>query len=801
MSKMSDNINEANKELKSQQDLLRESADISQSSLDSLKEALGIQQRRTTTEADLLKTGNEINKAIQNQQVGLEGITSLQNQIEKNQKLLSKGKLQEKGLINSIQGGLSKQVKDVENISSAYDKSNSLLQKQYEALAKGDKIDVDKLERLKKVNASQAARLDMEFGALSPLEKQLVAIREQSKALKSQQGLREGELKNVKKLDESLGLSGKLMKGISKIPILGDLVDGDKIMGNVAKKAKKFQEETGKIPGKLQTAKMMAGELGENLLTSITDPLAILTFFAKIFMDVDKQTGKLAKSMNMTYGEANNTRLELSSIANLSRDAALNTDNLQKTLTSVGSALGTNASLNEADLKTFTKLTDEAGFQADEIMKIQKLSLAQGKSLKANTKEILGGAAAYARKNKIAVNEKTILKEVNNMSASLKLSLGGSGDAMARSAVEAKKFGINLEQAESISKGLLEFESSIQNELEAELLTGKDLNLEKARGLALNGDAAGAAAEMLKQVGSSVQYGKMNVIQQESLAKAMNMSREELSKSLIESEALKNIGVESVAAAEEKYNKLRETMTAEEAAVALKDDELAKQFEQKSMQEDFNNSVAKLKDIFVTIVQEVLPAFKLAMTPILFIVQAIGTGIGMFVKGLKEGSPLAITLAAVLGAMAIPALISAVGAIMSTFAMIPLGIGIPIGIAAVAGMYGMATKAKSVGKVKDGVIDPKGGIMMSGEKGSIQLDKDDSVVAGTNLFGGKKGGSSQNPQSQGNIDMTPVINAINALASRPINVQVGEDVIIKAAVGNDPKVTGDEMGKNSYQLN
>ena len=56
--------------------------------------------------------------------------------------------------------------------------------------------------------------------------------------------------------------------------------------------------------------------------------------------------------------------------------------------------------------------------------------------------------------------------------------------------------------------------------------------------------------------------------------------------------------------------------------------------------------------------------------------------------------------------------------------------------------------------------------------------------------------------------MAGVVSAVNALgarldalASRPINVQVGEDVIVKAAVGNSPNITGDEMGKNSYQLN
>ena len=206
--------------------------------------------------------------------------------------------------------------------------------------------------------------------------------------------------------------------------------------------------------------------------------------------------------------------------------------------------------------------------------------------------------------------------------------------------------------------------------------------------------------------------------------------------------------------------------------------------------------------IFVTIAQDVLPAIKLAMTPILFIIQAISEGIQMFVKGLKEGNPLAIALAGVLGAMAIPALISAVGAIMSTFALIPLGVGIPLGVAAVAGMYSMANKAKSV---KDGVIDPKGGIMLSGEKGSIQLDKDDSVVAGTDLFGGKKGGSSQ--PTQGGGDMSAVISAINtlsgnlnAIASRPIEVSIDGNKVITATTDQKPNETGGAIRKNSYQV-
>jgi len=602
-----------------------------------------------------------------------------------------------------------------------------------------------------------------------------------------------------KGIQKKLGVTGGLLKGISKIPILGDIFDADAAVKDMEDHLRGGGSATKALSKGFKNA-------GKQMIDGLTNPanalLGIFTAMIKSLTKADTNAGEYAKSMNMTFEEAANTQMAMGRVANLSGDAALTAEKLLKTNQKVGASLGTNAELNEADLKTMTKLTHQAGFQADELMNIQKLSLGQGKSLKANTKEILGGAKAYARRNKIAVNEKTILKEVNNMSASLKLSLGGSGDAMAKAAVEAKKFGINLEQAESISKGLLNFEQSIEDELSAELLLGKDLNLERARGLALNGDAAGAAAEMLKQVGSAAEFGKLNVIQQESLAKAMNMSREELSKSLIESEALKNIGVESVEAAQKEYETLKEKHGAEKAAKMLGDEALASQFEQQSVQEQMADSTAKMQEIFIMmtpalvaigqamgVVADLIGTIMIPVQMLFDFFGKIGKRISGFIGPLGKVGKLLKGLASI-------AVVFAAYKAYASLATIPI-LGVPLGIAAAAAVTAAGMGALS--SINDGVVDPKGGIVMSGEKGSIQLNKDDSVVAGTDLFGGKKEGSSQPPQ--GGTDMTAVINAINALAARPINVQVGEDVVVKAAVGNSPNVTGDEMGKNSYQLN
>ena len=71
---------------------------------------------------------------------------------------------------------------------------------------------------------------------------------------------------------------------------------------------------------------------------------------------------------------------------------------------------------------------------------------------------------------------------------------------LAKTLLNANRLGLSLAQVENIGGSLLDFESSISAEMEAELLTGQQLNLEKARTFALNNDIAGLTQEIAKQV-------------------------------------------------------------------------------------------------------------------------------------------------------------------------------------------------------------------------------------------------------------------------------------------------------------
>ena len=179
----------------------------------------------------------------------------------------------------------------------------------------------------------------------------------------------------------------------------------------------------------------------------------------------------------------------------------------------------------------------------------------------------------------------------------------------------SKQLGASFQQLEGLADNLLDFESSIQSELQAELLTGKQLNLEKARQAALDNDLATLATEIKNQVGSAAEFGEMNRIQQEAIAKSIGMQRGELADVLMEQEninALQGIfgsGVESLSDAQKEYNKLKsEGRLTEEQTNALAEKGLADQMATASVAARFEATMMRVQELFIGLAEPILAA-------------------------------------------------------------------------------------------------------------------------------------------------------------------------------------------------
>ena len=208
----------------------------------------------------------------------------------------------------------------------------------------------------------------------------------------------EKEVKERERINKKMGITGGLLKGISKIPILGDIFDANKALDDMRKKGgslgagiksigKQFTE------GVFNTSNLIVGSFG--LIVSLVK-------------DFDKGAGKFAKSMNMTYNESLAVRNEMNDVALSSGVAAVNSARLMETQAAVGVSLGSNAQLSAENAVQFTRMREEAGMTNDQLMGITNLSLAGGKSIKQNTKEFMAQAKITGLQNGAILNEKTL---------------------------------------------------------------------------------------------------------------------------------------------------------------------------------------------------------------------------------------------------------------------------------------------------------------------------------------------------------------------------------------------------------
>ena len=130
---------------------------------------------------------------------------------------------------------------------------------------------------------------------------------------------------------------------------------------------------------------------------------------------------------------------------------------------------------------------------------------------------------------KSGIAEGDFMADMANNAEDVARFMKDSGTNIFKAAAAARKMGVELGTLTKISSNLLDFESSIEAEMQASLMIGKQLNYDKARQLALEGDIAGAARNVVDQIGGAAEFAKMNVLQRDALAASIGVDVNELS--------------------------------------------------------------------------------------------------------------------------------------------------------------------------------------------------------------------------------------------------------------------------------
>jgi len=391
---------------------------------------------------------------------------------------------------------------------------------------------------------------DLEAAALYTQEKKLEIAGKQVEA-------GEAILKNEKAVNNQLGISGNLVKAFATKIGLGE--EAYSAMSLKARKLKQEQEGLNKtakvfstVLGFWKVAGAGAGAVIKSGFSSLLDPaiaLPVIGGLVKGFSQLvefalqgQDRTTKFGRNLGMSYDNALKVRNEFSKIAFQSDSILINSEKLMQSQEELTGILGTNNILSSQLLSTNIQLKDIAGLEAETRGELAQSSIITGKSMEATTKSVLAQVVGLQKATGIGFNFQKILKEASSLGGYLGLSFAKYPDKLTKSLVTVKAMGLELKQLDSMADSFLDFESSISNEFEAQLLTGKNINLSKARELFLNNELAEAAQEITSQVGSADEFLKMNRISAESLAKSFGMSRDQLGEMLKRQELLSRIG-------------------------------------------------------------------------------------------------------------------------------------------------------------------------------------------------------------------------------------------------------------------
>ena len=518
------------------------------------------------------------------------------------------------GDIGTILNGLAKNSQD---FSSAIKDSGALskdLSKSAQELAKFTKEDLADRKARQKFDAKSQELTKKRAN----LESQIRVFR--SKIVNATDEEKEILLKVVENLDNQLDYTRQIGKGyediveatskiersnpfkgaaefLDEIPILG------KVLGEFSNATDVFNKSMAEGNGKLQSTVKGFKELG-GVVAKFTLGLAIAGL-----KDFGERTVSVSRNLNVSREQSDALVKSANKFARTNEALGVTGKDITNSQLAFSEALGTSATLSNETAANFSTLQTKLGLSVEQATELTKLNTALGLESKDQTENLIGQVRVLNAQTDSAVKYQEVAKDVAGTNKATLLTIQGQGKSLAVASFEAKKLGLSLNQVDNIAGSLLNFEESISAELEAELLTGKQLNLEKAREAALNGDLATVTAEIAKNVGSAEEFSKMNRIQQEAIAKSVGMTREDLAASLVEQQALTKLGAKDknelnakLKTRLQEINAIEDVQKREEARAKLIEEagseELIRQQENRTIQEQQALLTQKMLEAF-----------------------------------------------------------------------------------------------------------------------------------------------------------------------------------------------------------
>jgi len=288
-----------------------------------------------------------------------------------------------------------------------------------------------------------------------------------------------------------------------------------------------FGESANKF-GELSTKAGNLYTTTRNLIDPATFYFELLSRAVDRFIELDNAALKFRESTGFLSSQTkeveNNIRVASRDLSQFGVTAEVAGESAEK----LANAFGDVSIANKDNIEYVALMKQNLGIAAEDSVNVLQSFMGIGAMSPQIARETAGAAASLAKAAGVPFG--MIMKDVSKPSSEVRALLRGSVDALIKGAIEAKRLGTSLELVGKAAAGMLDFQTSISDEMEASVLFGKDINLQRARELSYAGDLKGFAKEQSRLLKEAGDVSKMDYFQRIGIAKALGMTVEEMDK-------------------------------------------------------------------------------------------------------------------------------------------------------------------------------------------------------------------------------------------------------------------------------
>jgi hypothetical protein len=512
---------------------------------------------------------------------------------------------------SSMIGGLQKTVEDYTDAHV----NNNETAKRYQAIAKGIassltdtksiQTAISEIETTRRQLQMDMSEVSQEFynGLMETLDSQEKILKVQEKQLQVT-----GMLDSAQKAltDSTTDFLDGIKTSLDEIPFLGKALGGlasgpiNNLKSKITDAGKTFVSDFSMRLGEGQSMMQALGGAGKGAMSSLAAAInpvtiglvAVAAALALGFMRF-KQIDDAAKSFRESTGLLNSqTQQMVGNIQSISTQYAGLGASADDVAQSAGEFVNAFDGLEQpakSTLESMVVLNKNFGVGASEAAKVNKVMQNMGGLTETQAQYLTNSVAEMSKLAGVAPQK--VMKDIADNSGDALKYFRGQPALLAKSAVSLAAMGSSLESAAKSSEALLDFESSIANELEASALLGADINFEKARAAAFAGDQYGQEKAIMEQMMQLGDISKMDVYSKEALAKATGKSVEELINMQRIQEKFPNLDETRLAAAHALMDAGKEIKDINEQDLATQTAKMAKDKEMQGRLENMTNEI------------------------------------------------------------------------------------------------------------------------------------------------------------------------------------------------------------------